>query len=259
MIYVGTSGYSFPDWKGSFYPEEISTQERLSFYAERFRTVELNFTYYALPKESTIARMTEVTPDDFKFFVKANKATTHQREREAAEPFLKALQPCREAGKLAGILAQFPNSFKNRQPPRQYLSALREDFDGYPLVVEFRDESWNREPVFDFLKRLGFGFCCVDEPNLKGLMPPVAQRTSSIGYVRFHSRDASKWYGGDASERYNYLYSDEELKEWVPKIREMDDDSEVEDIFVFFNNCHSGHAAVNAVQFEEMLREMGIL
>jgi len=160
---------------------------------------------------------------------------------------------------LAGILAQFPYAFKNGDESRRYLAELREDFAGERVVVEFRHKSWAKEPVFDYLERLGFGYCAVDEPALPGLVPRIARVTSPTGYIRFHSRDASKWFGGDSQERYNYLYSEQELKEWVPKVQQMTSDPKLESLFVFFNNCHAGHAAVNATQFQEMLRELGLL
>jgi len=259
MVYIGTSGYSFKDWVGTFYPEKTRQGDMLSFYTQHFPAVELNFTYYAMPAEKTIAKMAETTPENFQFIVKANGATTHEQDRTAAEQFRSALKPMREAGKLSGILAQFPYAFKNREASRRYLGELREDFADEKVVVEFRHESWTREPVFDFLERLGFGYCAVDEPAIPGLVAPVARATSDTAYVRFHSRDASKWFGGDGQERYNYLYSDEELKEWTPKVQELVSDPKVENLFVFFNNCHAGHAATNAVQFQEMLKELGLL
>ena len=259
MIYIGTSGYSFKDWVGPFYPGKTRAPDMLKIYAERFPTVELNFTYYAMPAEKTIAGMAGNTPEDFQFFVKANQATTHEQDRSAAEPFLAALEPFRTTGKLAGILAQFPYAFKNNEVSRRYLAELREDFTDESVVVEFRHDSWTRDPVFDFLERLQFGYCAVDEPDLPGLVPPVARATASTAYVRFHSRDASKWFGGDGQERYNYLYSEDELREWTPKVQELNAEPKVDNLFVFFNNCHAGHAAVNAVQFQEMLRELGLL
>lgn len=256
-IRVGTSGYQYQDWRGSFYPPDIEARQMLAYYAQKFDVVELNFTFYGVPRAKNIERMVRVTPPDFRFFVKANEATTHKLDRTVAPAFKEGIEPARAAGKLGGILAQFPWGFKNVAENRRYLSDLREDFADYPLVVEFRHASWIRPEVFGFLREHSLGFCCVDEPKIRGLLPPIAEATAETAYIRFHSRDASRWFGGDAKERYNYLYSKEEMAEWLPRIRKLAD--EVSRIYVFFNNCHAGHAAVNATQFKEMLRELGML
>ncbi|MBI2192564.1 MAG: DUF72 domain-containing protein [Planctomycetes bacterium] len=259
MTFVGTSGYSFRDWVGPFYPEGLAGRDMLAFYARQFDTVELNFTYYRIPEAPMMARIAEAVPDSFRFFVKANEATTHRRDRAAAPSFLEAIEPLRASGKLAGLLAQFPYSFKNQEGSRRYLFELREDFSAENVVVEFRHRGWVREPIFDLLERLRMGFCCVDEPDLPGLLPRLARATSDTAYVRFHSRDAGKWFSGDAQQRYHYLYSPEELQEWLPRAQALVHDPKVANLFVFFNNCHAGHAAANALQFQKMLQEAGLL
>jgi len=256
-VTIGTSGYSYADWKGSFYPEDIRNPQMLPYYAEQFDTVELNFTYYAIPKPKTLERMVAVTPDRFEFWAKLHQTMTHQRDRTQVEAFQAAIEPARQAGKLAGLLAQFPYSFKNTEDNRRYLGWLAKDFEGYPLAAEFRHDSWIFRPTFDFLRQNGLAYCCVDEPALHGLIPPIAESTSDVGYVRFHSRNASKWCEGGGKERYNYLYSKDELAEWIPKVRKLKE--EVDRVYIFFNNCHAGHAAVNATQFREMLAELGLL
>jgi len=257
MIAVGTSGYRYADWRGTFYPQDTSDEEMLSFYAKHFNVVELNFTYYGIPNPRVVERMVARTPEGFTFWVKANEATTHQQDRSVAKSFNDAIAPARAAGRLAGILFQFPYSFRNVERSRGYLAALHEDFPHDPLVVEFRNAEWAREPVFEFLRQQRLGFCCVDEPALKGLMPRIAIATSPIAYVRLHSRDASKWYEGGGKERYNYLYKPEELQEWVPKTRQLADDAEK--VYIFFNNCHAGSAAINAQEFKKLLAELGLI
>ena len=257
MIHVGTSGYSYKDWVGPIYPEGTESRDMLRLYAERFGTVELNFTYYRQPSERTIAAIVRKLPEAFRLVAKANSETTHQRNREAAGPFKEGMEPAREAGVLAGVLAQFPYSFKNEPESREYLKQLAGDFQGYNLIVEFRNRNWSKMSTLALLRELGLGFCCVDEPHELGLMPPAAEATTETAYVRFHSRDKEKWYGGDAKERYNYLYSEDELAEWMPKVKKLDDVSEA--TYVFFNNCHAGHAAVNAEQFKGMLKSIGLL
>jgi len=257
MIAIGTSGYRYADWKGTFYPADLPENQQLAYYAERFRTVELNFTYYRMPNARTIESMVRRTPEAFTFWVKANEATTHQQDPVVAAPFNEALAPAREARRLAGILFQFPYSFRNTERNRAWLARLPDDFPHDPLVVEFRNAAWANEAVYAFLRSRKLGFCCVDEPDLKGLMPRVAVATSPVAYVRFHSRDASKWYEGGGKERYNYLYSREELEEWVPKVRELSNDAE--SVYIFFNNCHAGSAAVNAEDFKQLLAEIGVI
>ncbi len=257
MIYVGTSGYSYRDWVGAWYPPGTDSRGMLTLYTQRFKTLELNFTYYRLPSIRTVEGIMRKLPEGFRLFVKANSETTHARNREAAKPFKEGIEPARQAGLLAGVLAQFPYSFRNEPASREYLKQLAEDFTGYNVIVEFRNRNWSKMSTLDLLRGLGVGFCCVDEPYELGLMPPVAEATTDTAYVRFHSRDKGKWYGGDAKERYNYLYSKEELEEWQPKVKKLDDITE--SAYVFFNNCHAGHAAVNAEQFRDMLKGIGLL
>jgi uncharacterized protein YecE (DUF72 family) len=257
MIAIGTSGYQYSDWKGTFYPDDLPKGGELAFYAERFKTVELNFTYYRMPNFRTIEAMVKKTPPEFTFWAKANEATTHQQDRSVAAAFNEAMKPAREAGRLAGVLCQFPYSFQNTERNRAYLAALPGDFPHDPLVVEFRNAQWANDAVFSFLRANKLGFCCVDEPAIRGLMPRIAVATAPTAYVRFHSRDASKWYEGDGKERYNYLYRRDELDEWLPKVRQLD--AEAENVYVFFNNCHAGHAAVNAEEFKRLLADLGVI
>lgn len=258
MILVGTAGFRYPDWKGPFYPERIRDSDLLAYYASRFRTVELDFTYYAMPTTRTMASLSARTPPGFHFCVKANKAMTHDPQASASDPgsvfgqFLKALQPMVEEGKLGCILAQFPYSFKPSPESRDYILRLRDYCEGLPVVVEYRNRLWARGETIDFLRDNSLGFCCVDEPRLEGLMPPVAAATSSIGYVRFHGRNAAKWWHHEhASERYDYLYSQDELMEWVPKIKDIS--ARTEKTYVIFNNCHAGKAARNSLDMLQLL------
>ncbi len=154
MIHIGTSGYSFKDWKGPFYPIKITNSEMLEFYSRHFKVVEINSTYYAIPKPQTFQRMAEKTPEDFQFIVKANGGMTHQRTDNAGvfEQFEDAVQPLVESGKLKGILAQFPWSFKNSEQNRRYLKEYADRLSKHPLIVEFRHISWISEPLFGFLR-----------------------------------------------------------------------------------------------------------
>jgi uncharacterized protein YecE (DUF72 family) len=254
IIYIGTSGYSFKDWVGNFYPENIKSGEMLSFYAQYFKIVEINSTYYVIPKPQSFEKMLSNVPPDFQFTVKANGGMTHEKPESVSvfDRFEEAIQPLVEANKMKGILAQFPPSFKNTQENRVYLNRFKDTLSEYPLIVEFRHSSWDKEPAFDFLKNLGIAYCSVDEPDLPGLMPSKAIATTNLGYIRFHGRNKKAWYGGDSSERYNYLYSDQELRCWIPKIKHISDNTE--ELLIFFNNCHAGHATRNALKMQDMLQ-----
>lgn len=144
------------------------------------------------------------------------------------------------------MLAQFPYSFACNRVNRDYLEVFREHLGDLPVVVEFRNAGWLRGEVLEWLRRHNLGFCCVDEPRLPGLIPPLAAVTSDIGYVRFHGRNAAKWWQHEHSyERYDYTYSAEELQEWVPKINEIDSRAKI--TFVFANNHWRGQA-VNTIR-----------
>ena len=254
MVYFGTSGFSYDDWVGPFYPAGIPKREWLIYYAREFNTCEVNSTYYALPKLSTVKAMVEKTNEDFLFSIKANQEMTHRRENNAAvfEAFYQVLEPITSAGKLGCILAQFPYSFRPDRSNWDYLRLVRERLGELPVVVEFRNAQWLKGEVFDWLRHLNLGFCCVDEPQLPNLLPPLAEATSEIGYVRFHGRNSAKWWQHEhAYERYDYSYTPQELSEWLPKIRKLD--SMAEKTFVFANNHWRGQAVSTIRQLRVML------
>lgn len=256
MIYVGTSGYSYDDWVGPFYPEGTTKNGFLDYYAQTFGCVEVNYTYYRMPDARTLAAMAAKTPEGFRFVVKAPGELTHERTTPEASfaQFQAALTPLVESGKLGAVLAQFPGSFRPSDENRDYLAGFRQELGALPVVVEFRHASWVGPRTFDLLRRLDLGFCCVDEPRLRSLMPPFAEVTSDVGYVRFHGRNAAKWFEHEqAWERYNYLYTREELTEWITKTRRID--SRAKETYVFFNNHYNAQAAQNASLFTEMLAE----
>jgi uncharacterized protein YecE (DUF72 family) len=252
-IRIGTSGYSFADWVGPFYPPGIARGEMLDYYKRHFNTVEVNATYYRLPPPATMQRMAERTPADFHFMVKLPGGVTHLRDADPApvEGFLRTIAPLQESGKFRGALAQFPFSFKRTAQAEAYLAWLRAAFPGMPLFVEFRHDSWREREVADFLAAQGLGICSIDEPDLPGLIPRWVARVGEVASVRLHGRNAAAWWKG-GGERYNYLYAREELAEWAEKIRELADGAR--QTYVFFNNCHAGHAVVNARMMEELLK-----
>jgi len=258
-IFVGTAGYSYEDWIGPFYPDSTSKRDFLNFYAQQFRLVEVNYTYYRMPNARTLAAMSDKTGPDFQFIIKANSAMTHQREAgpEDFAEFADALQPLQETDKLGCVLAQFPYSFYANPQNVGYLRRFRELLPALPVVIEFRNAKWITKKTFGFLRGLDFGFCCVDQPRFASLVPPVAEVTSDIGYLRFHGRNYDKWFDHDESwERYDYLYSAEELGEWIDKVADMTQQAEM--VYVVFNNHHLGQAVQNALQFTEMLQAAGL-
>jgi uncharacterized protein YecE (DUF72 family) len=266
-VLIGTSGFSYKDWVGPVYPKDLPKQEWLAFYASEFPTCELNFSYYRIPDARTLDRMAAKVPEGFLFTVKAYKGITHEREdakkgRSAAAPQLAAqieqltaaLAPLLDAEKFVCVLTQFPHSFHANQTNRDYLKRVREGFGDLPVVVEFRSRDWISERTFDELRALKFGFCCVDQPRFKSLVPPVAVATGPVAYVRFHGRNREKWWQHDeAWERYDYTYSDGELVEWVDKIRQLDEEAPL--TLVYMNNHWQGQAVGTARQLKRLMGE----
>ena len=252
-IRVGTSGYSFADWVGPFYPAGTRRNAMLDEYVRHFDVVEINSTYYRVPAKSMFERMAAKTPEGFEFIVKLFRGMTHEIEDDPTMygDFTDAVTPLREADKFAGYLAQFPWKFKNGKSAKAHIARLRKRLGDDPLFVEFRHDSWIEDETFAFLHDLNVGYCSVDEPRLKGLVPPLVAATTDEGYVRFHGRNARNWWGKGGGDRYDYDYGSEELSEWAGKM--LDLESKVKKVYAFFNNCHAGHAARNAELMIEML------
>lgn len=250
---VGTSGWSFDDWVGPFYPPGTDKRRMLEHYVRRFETVEVNYTYYRLPTARTMESLAARSPEHFDFWVKANQETTHKGNREVAAPFMDALAPLRDAGKLAGVLLQFPQSFHRTAANRKYLAAALGDLADLPLAVEFRHASWRHPSVLESLQARDATLVVPDAPDIRSLFhhPPAA--SSRTGYLRLHSRNADKWYGGGA-ERYDYDYSRDELTELLDRWQPLAD--QVDRVYTFFNNCHRGQAAANAEEFRRILGQI---
>jgi len=246
MILLGPSGFSYDDWVGTVYPADLPRRDWLPFIARQFGTIELNVTYYRLPGARTVKGWVSRTPERFQFSVKAHQSLTHEREAPDFSGFVESLGPLVESGKLACVLAQFPFSFHPHRENREYLARLAEGMGVLPVVVEFRDSAWVTDETFEDLRRLGLGFCCVDEPQLKGLMPPIVRATGAVGYVRFHGRNAERWWEHEnAWERYDYTYKQEELAEWLPRLRDLEANTEV--TMVYANNHYRGQS-ISALQ-----------
>jgi uncharacterized protein YecE (DUF72 family) len=265
VIHLGTSGFSYDDWKAVFYPPEVPSHGRLTYYSSHFGAVELNYTYYRMPTADQLRGLADQTPEGFLFSVKAHQDITHHRRGDPT-PFARyraALLALQREGKLGAVLLQFPNSFRYTADSRQlhpkenlyYLEHCFKQLRDLPLIVEFRSNDWISQRTLSLLREWGVGFCNVDMPKLPGLLPKTGIVTSPTAYVRLHGRNAAKWWKHDkAWERYDYTYEESELAEWVPHLREMDE--QAEDVFVFANNHWQGQS-IAAVQQLRMLLEGG--
>lgn len=254
-VYIGTSGYSYRDWVGPFYPAGTRQDEMLSFYAEEFSFTEVNSTFYRLPSARMFESMLKKVPDNFLFTVKAFQGLTHQRGetvKEEAAKMIEALKPLSAEGRLGALVLQFPYSFKATEDNRDYLEVLRDLLLDLPLVVEFRHYSWLNSETWSLLRSLAVGYVCVDAPRLRGLPGSATQSTAPVAYVRFHGRNAATWWEHEeAWQRYNYLYTEEELSEWVPRINFLARNSER--VFVAFNNHFGSQAVTNARMLKRLL------
>jgi uncharacterized protein YecE (DUF72 family) len=254
MIKIGTSGFSYPEWKGHFYPEKLQPQHMLAYYAQHFPAVEINSTYYHIPPARNMAAMAKRAEGRLEFAVKAHQEMTHARDKyaETLPHFRDAIGPLRDAHCLGCVLVQFPFSFKSSPRNADLLRRMADDLRPDRVVVEFRHRGWITEETFSLLKNLGLSYCCVDEPHLPNLPPPVVRATASPAYVRFHGRNREKWWAhAEAWERYDYLYTEAELQDWVPHIRSLA--SEAQKCFAFFNNHARGQAVTNAKMLATLL------
>ncbi len=294
-VRVGTAGWTDPTLIKSkrFYPKGASTAEaRLRYYASQFPLVEVDATYYALPREEQAGLWVDRTPPDFTFNVKAfSLLTGHPTMRKALpedlqeliEPehrdkqrvyashfpqeaveeawrrFHEALLPLDSAGKLGAVLLQYPEWFTPRHANREELRKVPERLPGYQVCVELRNRAWladrDRDHTLETLEELGFALACLDMPQgFRSSMPPLAEVTSPrLAVVRFHGRDREAWGkpGATVHERFRYLYREDELREWVPKVRHLAENAA--QVHVVMNNCYSDHAVVNARQLMDLL------
>jgi uncharacterized protein YecE (DUF72 family) len=252
-IYIGTSGFSFPDWVDVFYPRKLPRDEWLAYYAREFRAVEINATYYRIPPPASFEKMAEVTPDEFSFWVKVPGEVTHRDDDVATimSSFMAATLPLAESGKWRGALAQFPNSFRPSENAWHRILQTRDHLTDKPLAVEFRNDDWMTEEVIAKLDAEGLVYVTVDLPNISGLPKTQTAVTGGIGYARLHGRNRAAWYDHAAGDRYDYDYSPAELEGWLPHIHSLDERAAA--TFIFFNNCHAGQAVKNARKLRELL------
>lgn len=254
MIYIGTSGYSYQDWIGPFYPQGTKSGDMLSYYAQHFGFTEINSTYYKIPNPFMLYNMQKKTGDNFVFTVKLHQSMTHGKNasKQDYKSFIEAASVLEQAGKLGCLAAQFPYSFYCNQENKDYILNVREQLMDFKLVVEFRNNKWLNDETFEFLRVNDMGYVCVDEPALAGLLDKRSIAVSDTAYIRFHGRNSQKWWNhNEAYERYDYLYNESELLEWKNKIKSLEQESR--DIFVSFNNHFRAQAVVNARMLRAML------
>jgi uncharacterized protein YecE (DUF72 family) len=284
-IRVGTASWTDRTLLASgWYPPSADTAEkRLAYYAERFRLVEVDSTYYSPPAEQTAALWASRTPAGFTFNIKAFSLLTGHPTRPSAiykdlrpetgkknlypqdlpaqayeevwTRFLSALDPLVESGKLGAVLFQFPPWFTIRRSNKQYLLEVAGRCSPLPAVVEFRHESWfagdNQQETLEFLREHRIPYVCVDMPQGHwSSVPPVLAATADLAVVRFHGH-SDKWTSRDIYERFGYLYSEEELRGWAPKLRGLAE--RARDTHVLLNNCYQDYAQRNAAQLIDLL------
>jgi uncharacterized protein YecE (DUF72 family) len=276
---------------GEFYPKgAASAEERLRFYASRFDTVEVDSAYYAIPAARTTRLWAERTPGNFLFHVKVYGALTghgtdprtlpkalrellpaaekekrniHIKEPEllkaVADAFTASLDPLRAAGKLGFLVFQFPPWFWYKAADLDYILNCKELMGGLPIAVEFRHGSWlteqQREKVFTFLHDNDITYIAADEPQYGTLatVPFLPEVTTDTAYFRLHGRNREAWLkkGVETSERYDYLYSAPELRDFAEAAKRVSE--KAGKVFVMFNNCHAGHAMWNALELMKIM------
>ena len=260
-ILIGPAGWSYADWRGRVYPENAGSKfDTLALVAKYFDTVEINSSFYHPPAPETARSWLRriMHNPHFVFTAKLYRSFTHERGKATIEDerlFREGIDPLMEAGKLGAVLLQFPWSFKNESAERAHLSQLAERFKDYPLVVELRHESWNHPRILQTLEDLGVGLCDIDQPQFANSIKPSAEVTSSIGYIRLHGRNYQNWFREEANvlERYDYLYSNDELDPWVGRIRQVAE--KAKQTFVITNNHARGQSLVNAFEILAQLEE----
>lgn len=287
-ILVGTASWTDKTLIASgWYPKGVdSAEERLGYYAERFPLVEVDWTYYAPPGERNAQLWIERTPPRFTFNVKAfslltqhptrvgalykevrpqtGKKNVYLRDLEPAavdlvwERFLGALRPLHDAGKLGAILFQFPQWFPIGSRNRRYILDCKERSAPMRICVEFRNHTWmsadNAAETLDFLRSYAVPYVSVDMPQgYPSSIPPILAATADLAVVRFHGHNDATWQSRDIYQRFGYLYSEEELREWAPKITALA--AEADTTQVLMNNCYRNYAQVNAAQLAALLAE----
>ena len=269
---IGTSGWNYPSgkgtWNGVFYPEKATAPKRfdeLAFYAARFNTVEVNSTFYGQPRASVSHNWVKRTPPGFEFAVKLYQKFTHPKLMADKTPvssadvdaFKAGIEPLAAGDRLGPLLAQFPASFKDTPEARAYIEWLLSTFRNYAVAVELRHRSWSDagEPLFDLFAEFGAAWTQIDEPKFRlsvrqNLLPNV----KGFYYMRLHGRNAAQWWEHEKSEdRYNYLYSEAELKPIARAVQTAR--ALVKKQYVYLNNHFAAQAVADAAMLRHLLDE----
>ena len=277
-IRIGTSGWSYPSgqgtWNGIFYPPAAKARrtkgsarpkfDELAYYAEHFDTVEINTTFYGQPKAAVAHSWADRTPAGFEFSLKLYRLLTHgegsagpQLDSDLIDEYRRGIEPLADAGKLGAVLAQFPASFKQTADTQAYLDRLLNRFRDYPMAVELRHRSWSDDfgSTLSLLNQHNAALTQIDEPKFKlSIRQNQLPNITGFYYMRLHGRNAAQWWKHDkAEDRYNYLYSADELKsfsETAGAARRL-----VKKFYLYFNNHFASKAVVNAVMIKEQLGE----
>jgi uncharacterized protein YecE (DUF72 family) len=250
QAWIGTSGYSYPDWVGGFYPVGTRPPKMLSFYCRHFPVVELNFTFYRLPAPAMLARLADQTPEGFQFLVKLPRTLSHDESPQDISAFRTAVHELSTRSRLLGLLCQFPQATHDLPVHRSWIERLAHEFNDSGLAVEFRHRSWHHAELAPWLSELKLDLVAVDVPDLPGLFPRGMVKSGKSIYVRFHSRIAKNWYLSD-KDRYDFNYDDQALGEWIDALKIFGQD--VDKVFLLFNNCQRSQAAANAQRMKELL------
>jgi uncharacterized protein YecE (DUF72 family) len=259
-IRVGPAGWSYTDWEGTVYPKHGSKFDHLAYLSSFFDTIEINSPFYRIPPpthaKSWVRRVS--TNPAFKFTTKVFRGFTHEAaslEKADIKAFRNYLDPLMEAQRLGALLLQFPWSFKNSPEARVKLVELFEAFADYPKALEVRHSTFQSDEFIEFLNEHDVGFVNLDQPLFHDSVKPSAIVTGAVAYARFHGRNYEKWFAHKESwERYNYLYSEEELEPWVERINSM---ATNKDTYVITNNHFRGQAVINAGELKASLGQQG--
>ena len=259
-VSVGLAGWSYKDWNGILYPHSRPQDfHELAYVADFFDVAEINTSFYQPLRPSTVFRWIDFVANHsrFRFTAKLWRKFTHETDATSEDEKLvrEGFDALQQAGKLGAVLLQFPFSFHNTPENMERLESLLAKFHAYPLVVEVRHSSWGQEEFYHRLHERGVGFCNIDQPVIGRSVKPLQQITSRVGYVRLHGRRYDTWFSDDPEvpreERYNYLYSQEELKPWAERVEKIA--SRTDTTFVIANNHFEAKAAVNALELIHLL------
>ena len=267
-VRIGTCSWADEGLLKAWYPRGVSTAEkRLRYYGERFDVVEVDSPYYALPDPAVTERWARRTPDGFTFHVKASAAMTWHEAEPSDEDFRlfrAALEPLELSGKLRGVLLQYHPRFKKSDEAKAELARARGRLEPLVPLVEFRHPTWTgeneRADTLAFLEANGLAFVSLDSPRTRAsnVSPTIAASTHSVSYVRFHGRNAQTWNirGGIAADRFDWLYTPEELAEWVEPLARLADESD--EVYAMFNNNRDDFAPRSAQILRGLLDEAGV-